>query len=147
MPLPPARWYFDADTVGTGKALSSVRDDVTWPGDTGERHGRPARRWLPASPIASTDVDDDVWIPVVTAAGMAIITRDHRIQTRLGERQVVADSRARMFAIAGGGAMRGWELLEIVVHRWRDMEEMVATTPGPWICTITRGSRPHVVLP
>lgn len=78
---------------------------------------------------------------------MTIVTRDHHIQTRLLERQAVADSGARMFAIAQAGALTRWGLLEVVVHRWRDMEEMVASTPGPFICTITRGTRPRRVFP
>jgi len=80
--IEPASWYFDANTIGPAKVLSHVRRDVTWPGDDGQRGGS-ARNWLPACPIKDTATKDSEWIPTVTEAGMRIITRDHRIQTRL----------------------------------------------------------------
>ncbi len=135
---PAAKWYFDADTIGPGKVLADVRPDVTGPGDSGERRG-PQRLWLPPSPVPTTDIDDDEWIPLVAAAGMTIITRDRHIQSRLAEREAVRTSGARMFAInAAGAPLNRWHLLEIVVGRWRDMEAMVAVETGPFIYTMTR---------
>lgn len=143
---PAARWYFDADTIGLGKALMAVRNDVTFPGDSGERPGR-ASRWLPKCPVTSTDTPDAEWIETVTDHGMVIVTRDHRIQSRLSERAAVLSCGARMFAIAQAGQLTTWGLLEVVVARWRDMEALAAEKPGPWICTITRGAAPRQVIP
>ena len=77
-----ARWYVDADTLGLGRILAVARADVTYCGDDGRR---PKGLDLPASPIQKTDTDDDVWIPIVTQAGMCIITRDKKLLTRSAE--------------------------------------------------------------
>lgn len=118
---------------------------MTWPGDTGEREGS-AKLWLPPSPISTTDVDDDVWIPAVAAAGMTIISRDQRIQNRLAERAAIKRSAARMFAITTAESLNRWALLEIVVTRWRDMERIVAERPGPFIFKLTRTGRLQQVM-
>ena len=58
------RIYVDADILGLGKILGSLRNDVTYPGDPGavihKRHREPC-------PIASPDVLDTDWIPEVAA--------------------------------------------------------------------------------
>lgn len=146
MTLPPARWYFDANITGVGKILSRARDDVTWPGDSGERQG-PSRRWLPPSPVDSSDVADEIWIPTVTNAGMTIVTRDRHIRTRLREIQAVRQSGARIFAVSQSGQLNRWDLLEVIVSRWRDMEETVRSTRGPWIFTVTRATKPSQIFP
>ena len=119
--LPPPLWFFDADTIGPGKTLATVRTDVTWPGDSGQREG-PERRWLPACPVTATDTPDRVWIPEVTRHGMRIITRDKKIQSRLVEIEMVRAHKAKMFVLEPEGPGTRWELLEIVVTNWRAME-------------------------
>jgi hypothetical protein len=42
---------------------------------------------------------DVEWIPQVARAGLAIITRDRRIQDRIAEKDTVVASNAKMFAI------------------------------------------------
>lgn len=56
------RFYVDADILGLAKVMALLRWDLTYPGDPGGTVKRHAR---PACPIATTDVDDDQWIPVV----------------------------------------------------------------------------------
>lgn len=69
MQLGRARWYVDADTLGVAAILVRARPDITFPGDSGERH---TSRWhLPACVITHTDTPDVEWIPKVTAAGLA----------------------------------------------------------------------------
>lgn len=135
MALKRPRWYIDADTIGLGKLLGQARDDVTWPGDDGERR-KPKDRQEP-SPIASPGTDDEIWIPKVTVAGLAIITRDKQIQTRTAEINAVMSAGARMFAITSSETLDRWGLLEVVVTRWRDIEN-VATQPGPYVYAVTR---------
>jgi hypothetical protein len=135
--LPPAKWYFDADTIGPGKTLATVRSDVTWPGDDGKRNGS-ARVWLPACPIDRTETPDRVWIPEITRHGMAIITRDKAILSRLAEVEAVRASKAQMYALQPEGAGLRWELLEIVVTKWRAMEAHRQSTPGPFVMGISR---------
>ena len=135
-------WYIDADTIGLGKLLGQVRRDVTWPGDDGVR--RSDRDRQTPSPITSTETDDDVWIPQVTAAGLAIITRDKQIQSRTAEVNAVVSAGARMFAITSAENLDRWGLLEVVVTRWRDIEQ-TAALPGPYIYAVTRSGLRKVI--
>lgn len=137
-------WYVHADTLGLAHAMKELRDDVTFPGDTGERANG---RWhLPPCPVTGARVDDDVWIPIVARLGLAIITRDKHIQTRTSEIDAVAASNARMFAITSDENLTRWGLVEVVVSRWRDMESEAAE-PGPYIYSITRTTiRPVVTF-
>lgn len=132
-----ARWYFDADTIGLGKLLRDARHDVTWPGDTGER-SKPKHR-LPPCVITESSTPDHVWIPTVTSAGLAIVTRDRHIQTRTAEINAVLASRARMFAITSNEQLDNWGLLEVFVSRFRDLQD-AAQRPGPYIYSVTRSA-------
>ncbi len=105
------RYYVDADVLGLAKVLASLRADVTYPGDPG---GVVRKRSRPAAPITTTDVDDDVWIPIVAARGWSIITRDKAIQRRPAEIEAVRDSGAKMFALTSREQLSVWDQLEIV---------------------------------
>ena len=58
------RFYVDADILGLGKLLGSLRNDVTYPGEAGAVIHQ--RRREPC-PIARPDVLDTDWIPEVAA--------------------------------------------------------------------------------
>lgn len=140
------RWYVDADTLGLAHLLAAARTDVTYCGDDGIRKKR--RLNLPPCVIQDSDTDDDIWIPAVTDQGLTIITRDVHIEQRSSEIAAVIASSARMFAITteseadgtpgGRRRLHNWDLLEIAVTRWRDMELAVRTRPGPFIYSLTR---------
>jgi len=122
-------------TLSGWPMLIRARPDVTFPGDDGTRH---TSRWtLTPCPVQQTAALDTEWIPKVTAAGMAIIFRDHAISRRRAEKDAILASGAQMFAITDPGQLRVWDLLEIVMHRWRDMERM-RERPGPYIFALTR---------
>ena len=140
MAIRAADWYFDADTIGVGRILANAGVRTTWPGDDGKRAGR---RDLMPSPIATTNIPDDVWIEQVTRAGMAIITRDQRILTRTSEVNAVIAHRARVFALSAKGDNDLWGLVQLVAIRWRDMERH-ALTPGPFIMSVTRNKLRHL---
>jgi hypothetical protein len=129
------RWYVDADTLGLAKILVQVRPDVTFPGDDGKRHHQ--RLDVDPCPVADTSTADEIWIPIVARAGLAIITRDKRIQDRVSEKDTVVASNARMFAITSPEQLDNWGLLEVVVSQWRAMER-AAEEPGPYIYSLTR---------
>lgn len=124
-----ARWYVDADTLGLAHVLIRARPDVTFPGDNGTRH---TARWtLPPCPVQQTATRDTEWIPKVAAANMAIISRDRAISRRRAEKDAILAAGAQMFAITDPGQLRVWDLLEIIMHRWRDMEQMRERAPAP----------------
>ena len=124
------RWYVDADTLGLAHVLARARNDVTYCGDSGVR--RRARESLPPCVVQDTATPDEEWIPTVTRAGLAIITRDRHIEARTNEKNIVLASGARMFAIVSEQQLDNWGMLEVVVPRWRDMER-AAREPGPYI--------------
>lgn len=130
-----ARWYVDADTLGLARILVVARADVTFCGDSGQRQR--TGRDLPLSPVQATDTPDEQWIPTVTRAGLAIITRDRKILSRKAEIDAVAAAGARMFAITSEDDSSNWGLLEVVVTQWRAMEA-AAALPGPFVYQVTR---------
>lgn len=133
--MPQLRWYVDADTLGLARVLIQVRPDVTFPSDDGVR---PRKSWnVGPCIISDTATPDDVWIPRVARAGLAIITRDRRIQERTAEVNAVIAANARMFAITSAEQLDVWGQLEVVVSRWRDLER-AAEESGPYIYSVTR---------
>lgn len=137
------RWYIDADTLGLAKILIQLRLDVTYPGDDGLRPH--LRRELSPCVVQDPATKDEIWIPTVAKAGLAIITRDRRIQDRVSEKDMVVASNARMFAITSKEQLDGWGLLEVVVSQWRAMEN-AAEEHGPFIYSMTRTSLTKINL-
>ena len=83
---PQPRWYVDADTLGLAHVLIRARPDVTYCGDQGERR---KQEWtIDPCVIQQTETTDEVWIPTVTKAGLAIITRDKHIETRMTPKRI-----------------------------------------------------------
>ncbi len=135
------RYYIDADVLGLAKILADLRPDVTYPGDPGAVVNGRSR---PACPITTTDVEDTDWLPIVTAHGWAIITRDKRIERKPAERQAIIDHGARLFAITSTDQLTKWAQLEIVMSRWRDIE-LLARKPGPTMFALTYSGYRQVI--
>jgi hypothetical protein len=91
------RFYFDADILGLGKLISTVRADVTFPGDPG---GVLHKRLRPPCPIATPHTRDLDWIPVVARARWIAITRDRHIQDHRAELAAVREHRLRLVALS-----------------------------------------------
>jgi hypothetical protein len=83
-----------------------ARRDVAFPGDTGERHTSSWR--MDPCLISDPATSDEVWIPLVTRAGMAIISRDIHIASRTAEKDQVLKAGARMFAITTREDLSTW---------------------------------------
>lgn len=123
------RFYIDADLMGLARVLASLRGDVTFPTDQGAVL---FKRWRPECPIRRTDAPDTDWLPVVGERGWLVISRDHNIRENVAERHSVRESGVRMVALAGDDARTKWGQLELVMKRWRRIEQL-ATEPGPFI--------------
>jgi hypothetical protein len=136
-------WYVDADTLGLAHVLIRARPDVTFPGDNGVRHR--ASWCMPPCVISDPATHDDKWIPAVTKAGLAIITRDKHIATRTAEINEVIATRARMFAITTPENLHTWDLLTIVVGQWQRLE-LAAQEDGPYIYSVTRTTMSKIDL-
>lgn len=136
-------WYVNADTLGLAHVLVRARPDVTFPGDNGVRHKKSWR--MAPCVISDPAAHDDKWIPAVTQAGLAIISRDKHIASRTAEKDAVLKAGTRMFAITSPGNLRTWDLLSIVVSRWAQLESM-ADEPGPYIYAVTLGGMHKIDL-
>jgi hypothetical protein len=136
------RFYFDADIRGLGILLSTIRPDVTYPGDPG---GEVHKRVRPPCVVTDVATLDDVWIPRVTDQGWLIVTRDRHIRTRPRELQAVREYSARMVALTSADATNTFHQLEVVMCRWRDILACL-DKEGPFIYTATRSSFERVPL-
>jgi hypothetical protein len=97
------RMYVDADMLGPGKILASLRNDVTYPGDPGaviHRRQRP--------PVTSPDALDTDWIPEVAAGGWLIVTRDSMITQNRNEITAVWENKVKMVALNQRDAQTKW---------------------------------------
>lgn len=136
------RFYIDADILGLGKILASLRSDTTFPGDAGATVNKRVRR---PCPVEQPRTLDSIWIPVVAKRDWLIITRDSGIQQHRAEIAAVRDHGARMVALAGEEARGTWAQLEVVMNQWRAIERLLEA-PGPFIYTATRTSLKAVSL-
>jgi hypothetical protein len=135
------RFYFDADILGLGKLIASLRPDCTYPGDPGATIHR---RQRPACVVTTPRARDTEWIPAVSEAGLLVITRDRQIQQHRAEITAAWDAGARMVALSAEDAGTTWAQLEIVMTLWRRIEGL-ADLPGPFVYTATRTSLTKVV--
>lgn len=129
--LTDVRWFVDENSLGLGKLLDRVRDDVVHPGHP----------LVPHLPVGILDVD---WMPVVAHAGWVVITRDRRIRTRPAERRIFEEEGLRSVWLAGRMDMRPADQLELVERHWSRLErEMIKRGAGPWALALTaNGLRP-----
>lgn len=128
------RFYIDADVLGLAKVLGGLRHDTTYAGDPGSTIHKHVR---PPCEITSPHVDDVDWLPVTARNGWLVITRDSKIREHRAEIEAVRNHGARLIALAGSEAVNTWAQLEIVMCRWRSIEELVSA-PAPFIYTATR---------
>jgi PIN like domain len=136
------RIYVDADMLGFGKILASLRNDVTYPGDPGaEIH----RRQRPPCPITSPDVLDTDWIPEVAARGWLIVTRDSMIIRNRNEITAVRENNAKMAALNQRDAQTKWGQLEVFMTQWRRIEALTSE-PGPFIWRVSRTTMTPIPL-
>lgn len=136
------RFYFDADILGVGKVIATLRSDVTYPGDPGARIGNMRRPPCPIDP----GTKDVAWLPPVAGLGWSIITRDARLLRRPGEVSAIKEHRAKVFVIASREGLRVWGQLEVLMQRWRDIESYSARRPGPFAFALTRASIREIPL-
>lgn len=128
------RFYIDADILGFGQLIASLRNDITYPGDPGaEIH----KRERPPCPITSADVLDTEWIPEVARRGWLIVTRDSKIIENRREITAVREYDAKMAALNRADASTKWGQLEVFMTQWRRIDAL-ASQPGPFIWRVSR---------
>jgi len=137
-----SRIYVDADILGLGKILASLRSDVTYPGDPGVAIHKRQRA---ACPITSPDVLDTEWIPQVAARGWLIVTRDSMITQNRNEIAAVGENKAKMVALNQRDAQTKWGQLEVFMTQYRRIEALVSE-PGPFIWRVSRTAMTPIAL-
>lgn len=116
-------FYFDASIqVTVAEAIAKFRSDVLFAGG-------------PGAPAHSTP--DTEWLNLAGQRDWIVLTRDKRIRTRPWERQVF-HAGVRTFCLTHAGNSSGWEVLKLIVSSWDRIEGM-ASRPGRYICSVTRG--------
>ena len=88
---------------------------------------------------------DPDWIPEVARRGWLIITRDSKIITNRSEIRAVREYNAKMVALNQDDARTQWGQLEVLMTRWRDIENLV-TEPGPFIWRASRTAMTTIPL-
>jgi hypothetical protein len=77
-------------------------------------------------------VEDEVWIPEVTAAGLVILMKDDRIRRKPREQQAILESGARAFVVTNAN-LTGEQLAELFVEMSRtgfDGDRFGGVTPS-----------------
>jgi hypothetical protein len=136
------RFYVDADVLGLAHILVQLHPDVTYPGDPG---GTLNGRFRDPCPVATTEVPDAEWIPLVAAQGWVIITRDARIQERPAEIAAVRDAGAKMVNHTADAASSKWGALQVVARHWNAITQLHLEA-GPFIYKATLTSIERIDL-
>jgi hypothetical protein len=97
------RFFVDETSLGLGKALAIARHDVVHPGHPD----------LPSVPRGTLDPD---WMPIVSAMGLVVISRDKRIRTKPAELAAFRECGLRVFWLAGKRDLSNWESLVLMVR-------------------------------
>ena len=94
--------------------------------------------------FAQEESDTD-WIPIVSANGWVILTKDKNIRRTCGERGAVLAAEARVITL-GFGNMRAADMAALFVSHLEAMEQLVALQSPPFVAVLgPRGL--EVVLP
>ena len=129
-------WFVDENDLLLGRRLAETRDDVLHPGH-------------PDLPEIPRGTPDDVWLQIVQARELIVITRDKRIRYRPVERLRWIEHGVRGFVLTRAGNLRISEQVALVDTHWNSMERYVAAhAHGPWMLSLTRhGIRPLIPPP
>lgn len=126
-------YFVDENMLPIGRALDLVRDDVLFPG----------HQDLPEVPTGTLD---EVWLPVIGAKSLVLITRDNQIRSKPGELAAYTTHKVRAFFLTGKKDLTRWERLELLVRQWDRIEKHVAKNgPGPWAMSLTVNGNPKDV--
>ena len=122
-----ARFFVDENDLALGKALASVHDGVVYPGH-------------PELPEVPRQTPDDVWLPIIGARGLVVITRDKRIRYRTVEKRAWLTYGVRGFVLTGTGSQSTADSVAILDRHWQTMMAIIESdAEGPWMHAVTAG--------
>jgi hypothetical protein len=120
----PDRYFIDENMLSVGYALNAVRTDIVYPGHSD-------------CPDIPRQTKDRVWLPRVGQRGWAVIMRDKRIRSRPGEREFLRRHHIRAYCLTGSGDQTSWEMLDLLVRQWGNIEERLRQMDGPFLFAVT----------
>ena len=119
-------FYVDASIPeNVYRALAHVRADVLYPGEPG----------CPVTHRAALDRD---WLPMAGRQEWIVLMRDKHVRHGPGERNALLSHGVRAFVLTGAGNYTEWRTLHLLVRRWDEIEQIVATVPGPFLYAVTQ---------
>lgn len=116
------RFFVDENDLALGKVLAERRGDVVFPGHAD----------LPEVPRGSLD---DLWLPMIGAKRLVVITRDQRIRYRPVEKQMWIEHRVRGFVVTGRKSQSTKDSLNVLERHWARIEDITETGPRVRGCT------------
>jgi len=129
-----ARFFVDENDLALGKLLATRHHDVVLPGH-------------PALPEVVRGSPDDVWLPVIGAQQLVVITRDQRIRYRAVEKLMWVRHGVRGFVLTGRKSQSTANSLFVLERHWARIEAAVAgRTGGPWMYAVTDSGLREILL-
>lgn len=129
MTSPPsgaARFFFDANMIGVGRALARAIPGIVYPGH---------HDW----PFAQGE-DDRVWLAYVGDRGWCVIMRDKKIRTRATERAALEAHHVRAVVVATRKNLTIADNVSLLQTHWDDIRTVVAAPAALYHLTL-RGLR------
>lgn len=118
------RFFVDETSLGLGKEMAALRDDVIHTG----------HRLIPEVPPGTQDPD---WMPVVAEMGLIVLTRDKRIRTKHAKLLHMIEHGLRVFVVGGKRDLSNWDAASLLIRRWEALEMKIKDAgDGPWFYRI-----------
>jgi len=130
------RYFLDENLLPIGKALASVRSDVTFP-------GHPAIN----DRIPTGTLDPD-WLPVVGSRDLdlVVLSHDKGIRNKPAERQAHLDNGVRFIVLTTARDLTMWDKLSLIVKKWEAMEKRIRQAEaGPWMISMAESGFKDIV--
>jgi hypothetical protein len=81
---------------------------------------------------------DAAWLPVIGQNDWLVIMRDKHIRYRTLEKRALLENGVRAFCLTRAGNYPMWQIMDLLVRRWGQIEMKGETEAGPYIYAITQ---------
>ena len=127
-----ARFFVDENDLALGKLLATRHHDVVFPGH-------------PALPEVLRGSPDDVWLPVIGAKQLIVITRDQRIRYRAAEKLMWVRHGVRGFVLTGRKSQSTADSCSSATLPGSKLPS-ATRTGGPWMYAVTDSGFREILL-
>ena len=95
--------------------------------------------------VFPADTADEVWLPDIGRRGWYLVSRDKKIAKKRAQRVVLTEAGVGAFFFVQKKDYTGWEWVEVVVGRWREMKAWCEAHPAPFVAGIPERGRIHTL--